>query len=345
MCKWGAALVAAVVGSGAHSVLAMNIVVTPDATMVNNTLAVDAFNRAAQSWASAFTDDITVNISAGYSGAFSNPSALGSTSSVLFQANYNFFLGKIMESADSNDGILAHLPDLAHFSATLPVGVTFSNKFLATKANFKALGYTGLDEAYGATDSTITFNSTFAFDYDNRDGVTPNTIDFQTLAAHEIGHALGFISSVDTVDTLKHNGTGGSLVITPLDLFRFQDNVAGKDPATVADFTNYPRYLDTGGTPIFDDLTQENALSSGTFTGDGFEASHWRNAGSVNPLLGVMNPSLNYTVIEAISANDIRALDLIGYDAVPEPAALGVAVWFIAFVQRPMRDRARRGGM
>jgi hypothetical protein len=341
MARLGAALVAVVVCGCAHGAWAMNIVVTPDAGLAANPAAVAAFNRAAQTWANTFTYDITINIAAGLSSSFSSPNVSGSTSSVKMQAGNDFFRGKIMTAADADDGILASIPDLAHFSATLPSSVTFSGNFIATKANFKALGYMkliDLDAQYGATDSTITFNSNFTFDYDSSNGVDAGKIDFQTVATHEIGHALGFISSVDTVDGLKHNGTAGSIAITPLDLFRFQDNSIGKDPATAEEFMSFPRYLDTGGNPIFDDLALEHPMSTGRFTGDGLEASHWKDDAFTGQLLGVMDPSLNTGLSEAVSANDIRALDLIGYDFVPEPSSLALGMLVIPLCV------GRRGG-
>jgi hypothetical protein len=305
----------------------MNIAITPDATLANNAAALAAFDRAAADWSGRFTNDITINISAGLSSSFTDPHIIGNTSAVKFQSPYDFFRGWLQSSAakDPNDGIVAAVPDLAHFSAALPTGISFSGAFITTKANFKALGFGSvidLDKTYGANDATITFNSNFSFDYDNRNGVDADKIDFQSVAAHEIGHALGFLSQVDAVDILKNSGaTNASIPIAPLDLFRFQNNVAGKDPGTTAEFTNDPRYLDTGGLAIFDELTLERLLSTGRLTGDGLEASHWKDDAITGQLLGIMDPSMNFGVMESISAADIRALDLIGYD-VPEPGLI-----------------------
>jgi len=344
MSTWIAALVAAVIGWSAPAIWAMNIVITPDAGLAANPAAMAAFNRAATSWSSVFTDNITINISAGLSNSFASPNIIGSTSSVRLQSSYDFFLGKIKASAaaEADDGIVAYAPDLAHFNATLPTGFTFAGKFVATKANFKALGYMDLidlDAQYGATDSTITFNSNFAFDYDSSNGVDANKIDFQSVATHELGHALGFISSVDTVDVLKNAGQTTSLSITPLDLFRFQNNVAGKDPTTTDDFTNFARALDSGGNPIFDDLTLELAMSTGRYTGDGLEASHWKDDALTGQLIGVMDPSLYSGFKESVSWNDIRALDLIGYDIVPEPGAMAVSPLLTLAMVRGRRRR------
>src|SRR4051812_31215861 len=120
MCKWGAAMTAALVALGAPWALAMDIVVTPDAALAANPAAVAAFNRAGAAWSNVFTDDITINISAGF-GTFSNPSIIGNTAAVKFQSPYDFFRGYLIASAaaEPDDGVVALLPDAANFHATL----------------------------------------------------------------------------------------------------------------------------------------------------------------------------------------------------------------------------------
>ena len=66
-------------------------------------------------------------------------------------------------------------------------------------ANAKALGIVPGDAP--GIDATITFNSSVSFDFDPSDGITPGTTDIIGVATHEIGHAMGFVSGVDTVDT------------------------------------------------------------------------------------------------------------------------------------------------
>lgn len=94
----------------------------------------------------------------------------------------------------------------------------------ASKANLKVLGVMGLDTIFGAGDGEINFNTEFSFDFDNSNGVTSGSMDFETVATHEIGHTLGFYSVVDEIAYLMDQGGTGNVLMTPLDLFRFQDD-------------------------------------------------------------------------------------------------------------------------
>ena len=140
--------------------------------------------------------------------------------------------------------------------------------------------------------------------------------DFIGIAAHEIGHALGFLSGVDTADQYAKFGYGGldqSAWGTPLDLFRYQN---GKRDWTV------------GGTPCFSingGATCGAAFATGYYTGDRQQASHWLNGKH----LGVFNPTASAGAALQISGNDLAALDAIGWNW-PRPP-----------IQRPTSTGAR----
>ncbi len=204
--------------------------------------------------------------------------------------------------------VVAAMPTAAQFAASIRAGFTLDGTLSATKANLKALGFADLDATFGPSDATITFNSTFSFDFDNRDGVTADTIDFETVAAHEIGHVLGFSSSVDVIDTVSPR----PVRLDPLDLLRFAD-VAGADPSTAAEFTTFARSLVPGAAAVFDDTSAAFAMSTGKNNGDGRQASHWKDDRLTGVLVGIMDPTLPSTTVETISAADERALELIGW--------------------------------
>src|SRR5262249_43241872 len=178
------------------------------------------------------------------------------------------------------------------------------------------------------SDGTITFNSNFAFDYDRSNGVTPGTIDFESVATHEIGHALGFISAVDDVDSLS----SGTIDPGVLDLFRFD---ASNAPTNLSQFNSFNRSLIPGQAEVFDDTTVSYAMSTGVHNGDGRQPSHWKDDGLTGTYIGVMDPTIGFGATTLITSADIRALEMIGYDvAAPEPSTLALCFVALAFLWR-----------
>jgi hypothetical protein len=238
----------------------------------------------------------------------------------------------VNDAADegADDAIVVSLPGAANYNVTLPAGFALNGNVFASKANLKALGFDPavLDGAAGTTrDASIAFSTGFSFDFDKSDGVTAGQFDFEGVAAHEIGHALGFISGVDDVDFFLP-GTSNQIEPTPLDMFRYRDNVA-QDPSTVADFANvalaFPRNMVPSHVAITDQILAsangasiEVLMSQGVDFGDGRQASHFKD----NLNLGIMDPTAAPGESIAFTANDFRAFDLIGYEIVPEPGSL-----------------------
>ena len=232
----------------------------------------------------------------------------------------------IADSADENDeGIVFSLPSRSQADFLLPKGFRTSGDLKATKAALKAAGFGGLDSQFGASDAEITFNSVFPFDYNNSDSdsVAPGTMDFETVAAHEIGHALGFVSQVDAVDWYAASGGRARISPSVLDLYRFEEDTQ-YDPESAADFATFPRSLVPGVETVMDQIASkgaaaaENRMSTGAYTGDGRQASHWKDGDLTGQIVGILDPTLAYGQIISVAAADLRALDLMGYDIVFE---------------------------
>ena len=330
---------------------ALTVVINPGATLAANTDALAAFNRAGAQWGALINDPITVTISANFASLGAN--ILGSTSSVSLAASYTSIRNAMV--ADNLTGALntltSALPTAAQFSAFVPTGSTISGNMTATKANLKALGFTGLDAGFGATDATMTFSTNFGFDFDNSNGVSAGLVDFETVAVHEIGHALGFVSGVDNLD-----GGATTLSMRPLDLFRF-GNAA--NPNTLSDFTFFARDFVPGAATFFDQITPitgtvaQYGFSTGANLGDGRQASHWKDDALTGAYIGIMDPTLGSGTVKQITRADLVALDVIGWNInyatapVPEaasPLTLGMAALFLVGLARSQRVGQRRRG-
>lgn len=330
-------------GSGATPAqLGLSISVNPinGSALNSNSAALAAFNRAADVWRNYFNDPIQINISADLLN-LGSPSIIGQTSVTLLKGDYTTVRNAMVVDAagQAGNGIVASLPTAAQFSAFVPSDYSLSGNVLLSKANAKALGFTGLDGVFGASDGTIQFNSAFNFDYDNSDGVTPGSIDFQTVATHEIGHLLGFLSAVDDIDQ-----SAQPFAVSPytLDLFRFGQNSA---PTTAGQFTTNPRDLRPGVGAVLSNVSTNLPMSTGFTNGDGNQASHWKDDGLTGQYVGIMDPTLAYGIVEPVTAPDILALDLIGYDLkVPEPSTYAAAAAMLALVGGQWYRQNRRTG-
>jgi hypothetical protein len=309
-------------------------------TLVSHALALAAFERAADQWEALFNDvGVTVTIDADLEDlGEDNSHVLGSTLPRVFTLPHDGLRQALIidGASEGDDLILNSLPFSVQFRADLPdatSGVLFSlsGRLGATKPNLKAIGVTGLDDKFGDTDGTIKFNTRFPFDYDNRNGVGSGLVDFETVASHEIGHALGFISIVDGIDRVADEAAGSlggvqgvppeEVVVSPLalDLFRFRSGSDG-NPATKEDFTFTQRNLVPGVPANFDEvLLPEVPMSTGVAFGDGRQASHWQDDQILGSVIGMMDPSLGLGSVFTISFADMRAFDLMGYDLLIGP--------------------------
>jgi hypothetical protein len=306
------------------------------------------FMAAAAYWGSMLANNVTVNLNIGFSALGSG--TIGSTSTRQQTVSAATIEAQLRANSASllDAQATTYLPTLTNgaFKMIMPgynypatkAGVnttvkiydtdaSFNNKnIVATTANLKALGIT----TSAGADATITFNSAFAFDFNPDNGITAGSVDFIGVAIHEIGHALGFISGVDYLDYYGTKGPGKASWInmnntgvgTVLDMFRYSNDttnlVAGA--AAVMDWTpGTASYLSIdGGRSVYGQTVGTNGLtggayfSTGQFNGDGRQASHWKD----NLALGLMDPTLGYNTRGIVTALDLAAFDLIGWNPV-----------------------------
>ncbi len=357
-----AARIAVVLGSVAMAVPSasaqMTFVFTKGTGASDQMIA--GFQQAAALWSSHFNDPITLNVTIQ---SLKLPAGqIGGTSAFYDSYSYTNLRNALVNDRHSADDFssTSHLQPGATFSMLInktandPGGVVSSNPYFdtglggpgqagpennnilrMTSANAKALGLmAGNDSGQNAT---ITMTTLQQFDFNRSNGITPGTVDFVGVAAHELGHMLGFVSGVDV---LAGNAAAPGLndnqlkFVTPIDLYRYSSRSIGAGGGIgVNDWTldNTSKYFSVDG----------GQTSIAPFaTGTSYEASHWVD----NLGLGIMDPSAASGEFLSIGNNDLRAFDVMGYDLTPTPEpssaiVLGVAGAFGILLRRQEGQR------
>ncbi len=274
-----------------------------------------AFDAAAAKWEAFLGDDVTIKLSVDFGNL--GQGILGSTSITQVERSYTEIRDLLAANAGEinnprETALYGSLPTAAQFAVQIPAGFSTDGQALISQANYLALGGTRQTQR----DASIALSSRFTWDLDPTDGISSGAFDFFGVAMHEIGHALGFVSEIDYVDAVMNGGsTASDVQPSTLDFFRF-------DTATIGgggfDFATSSRNLTPGGSHSFYYGDGSVPLATGRTQGDGSQGSHWKD----NLGLGLMDPALGTGVGDNIEANDLLAMDLIGWDIVAGGGAL-----------------------
>jgi hypothetical protein len=312
---------------------------------VTGSVAEKDFKIAAKYWGTMLTNNATINLGVGFSAL--PPNVIGSTGSrradisvaqweslvnatksnsaldqqvVLPSIGPNGAISYITAGTDASGGNSNASADQVYADDSKYAGaVLYANSSL-----IKAIG--GSLSSPGALDGSVKFSSDFAFDFNATDGISAGHMDFLGVAIHEIGHALGFVSGVDYFDYYgSPNGPGaGALgydlndtsIFSALDMFRYSDdpNDLGPGGPQIDLTTGTDSYfsIDGGQTALFG-----NSFSTGTYNGDGHQASHWKDASGANacgPQLGIMDPTFCYAQMGEVTSLDLAAYDAMGWN-------------------------------
>lgn len=325
-----------------------NLISSIDTSTVAGQNAQRGFQIAAAYWSSVFTDNVTINLNIGFSAL--GTGILGSTGSQRALISINQYYAASAADATSalDTAALATLPTrgvginagigltgsvsaitnaftngtngtngYTDLSTRVDNDQSINNDALAvTKASAKALGITtdvnNTAVNYGSSDGSITFSTLFNFDFDPTDGISANSYDFIGVAIHEIGHALGFVSGVDSYDARTSPGSAtigtleNSVVMSQLDLYRYT-SAGNLDWST----QGVPYFSIDGGVG---QLFGDSRFSTGVANGDGRQASHWKDSPSGSPQIGILDPTSGLGQRQEITALDLAAYDAIGWN-------------------------------
>ena len=284
-----------------------------------------AFEMAGKIWASYLTDNTTINIAVDVQKDFAGNTIAGAVSRVNDYSFTDFRKELIKDVTSSTDraAVSAYtFKDTDQLEVRFDKGSDFEDEKKATKAiqvnsaNAKALkldkhnnnildGYIVMRDLTG-TNTSWDYNFT-------RQNTNSNGVDFISVAIHEIGHVLGFQSSVDrpwfSYD-LNSSGYLASLedrvaLVSPLDLFRYSEkSQIGSNVEKLNDLSiGGNPFLSLGGSALGYFDTGVNVAIGG----NGKQASHWQSG-------GIMDAEIQRGALPVITNLDLTAFDAIGWN-------------------------------
>ena len=279
-------------------------------------LAKAAVQRVLTKWAETFDNDLasSVNVDFGptlFGNPFPSTDSVAVTTASLFSGDYSLL-------SDSLSAGTFNLQQRGLYES-FPSGGFRTEVSLVSRVRMPvpqarvsgSLNFAGFTNPF-----TIGFNSSKKYDFDPSDGIDADKLDFEALMSREVGRVLGFISTAGSSEVRFEQQPESSFheSETLWDLFRFRDRV------TLPEFSTAQRTQLSGGKHIFFAGGQELPLSTGRPDGrggDGRPAGHWKDDELTGQYIGIMDPTYAPGERGGITANDLSALDYMGFTIFP----------------------------
>jgi hypothetical protein len=295
----------------AHAGLVITPTFDTSITSAPNAAAIEtAINNSIGIYESLFTDPINVGILFRYSTTFADgvtpldPNILATNFRTVWSFSFNTYINALKaDGTSANDAkALANLPAASAFPNS-PPNLQFSS------ADGRAVGLSTpplsmVNGVPGVFDGVITLNSSRPFQFDRTGGIAPTNFDAMRVIEHEIDEVLGLFSTLP-----KGVDFAGTPAVSPEDLFRYSapGTISFTNSATASSYFS----IDGGVTSIVG-LNQDP-------TGD---YGDWLSSSTVARVQAAF--SGHHQADISSSSPEGIALDVIGYDPVPEPSSLAL---------------------